>query len=180
MRGLALTFGCLALFGCADQPTDEGSLTVPPALSSIDEQVFRCWIDTDDVPLEHSENCVLVAESLLSTGREDCELGQSGECDAHIHASNNIHRLYNYAIIKSALNFGISDAISVAASDGISHAVYFDGDLIRGLFEECLRTEQEALGKKGLQRIHSVMVHPLAEDQMCIREGEGGFETAPL
>ncbi|MEM9312846.1 MAG: hypothetical protein AAGA34_15495 [Pseudomonadota bacterium] len=170
----------MALFGCADQPTDRGDLTVPPALKSLDEQVFRCWIDTDDVPLEHSENCVLVGETLLAAGRDDCELGQSDECDEHIQAANNVHFQYQHAIIKSAINFQVSEEIVAASKDRIAHTVYFDGELLRGLFEDCLRMEQEALAKKGLQRISSVMIYPLAEDQMCIREGNGGFETAPL
>jgi len=180
MRAFAFTLGCLALTGCADQPAEEGALQIPPELESLDQQVFRCWIDTDDVPLEHSENCVVVAETLLSTGRADCELGKSVECDEHIHAANSIHSQYYAAIIKSALNFEISDEIAAASKGRIAHTVYFDGELIRGLFEECLRLEQEALAKKGLKRIHSIVVHPLAEDQMCIREGQGGFETEPL
>ncbi|MEL6541166.1 MAG: hypothetical protein AAFQ34_07160 [Pseudomonadota bacterium] len=180
MRGLALTLGCLALLGCADQPAKKGGLKIPPELEPLNDLVFSCWIDTEVVPLQHSEHCVIVAETILEDDRPDCFRSNSEECVELELAQHSIYSGYQAAIIQSAVNFGIPEAVSDAAKDRIAHTVYFDGALIRGLFEECLRMEQEALAKKGLQRIHSIMVHPLAEDQMCIREGNGRFETEPL
>ena len=176
MRGLTFLGLCLGLFGCSvSEPNSQGPY--PSAdLNSLNDLGIRCMQDAGITYFERSEHCVLVAEGLTATNEEHCSDWASNAC----RAWQDINYAYLSAVADSLLTHGRSPQLMAMIEKEGSWLLHRRDELMRALFKECLRKEQEALAKKGLQRIHSVMVHPLAEDQKCIRNGGERFETAPL
>ena len=60
-----------------------------------------------------------------------------------------------------------------------SHAFY-DGKLMRRLFDECLKSEARELAKNGLQPATTIMDIPLRDGQKCFRMGHPAFRTQPI
>ena len=180
VRGLAILLAFLGLAGCQQESDHGGGWKGPPELKQLNDFAFACWQDSYLVPVQNSEHCVILAESYLDGFRDECHRSRSYECLEYNLAYSDIYSLYQLAIISSSIKFGIPDEILNAAPETDQRRVYYDGEFLRTLFENCLRKEEEALAKNGLRRVHRLPPNFLAEDQMCIREGNGRFETAPL
>jgi len=112
----------------------------------------------------------------LDAYNKHCQDQESEAC----HTWGDLNYGYVSIVAENLIAFGRSPQLTDFTEKEGGYLLHKSGEVMRTLFDECLRLEQEALAKNGLKRIHSVPVHPLADDQMCIREGDGRFETAPL
>ena len=106
-------------------------------------------------------------------------MSSDSESDA-CRAWQNINYVYLSAVADSLLTHGRSPQLLALIEEKGSFLVHRHDYFMRALFEECLLNEQEALAKRGLRRVHEVWFPTLKEGQMCIREGDERFETAPL
>lgn len=166
---------------CSVKPDDEQTgFEYPPELESLSRSAISCLQDTEVVPFEHSEHCVIVAESVHELYRQDCSQNYSDDCHQWNEAAFSIREVYLFAANSSLLKFGASDELKSASERTIPFFVFFDGELMRGLFDECLRKEQAALAEQGLTRIHSISPIILEEGQACIREGYPDFKTEEI
>lgn len=170
----------LALVGC-EQHEPEAGLEIPVELATLRSNAFQCWQDSQHAPVEHSEHCVAVAEDYFDAFREDCDGERSYECMNYNAVLSDIRDLYNSAIIEGLVKFGIPNWIKQEHQHRpfSSHA-YFDGELMRRLFNECLEQEKRDLAQDGLQAITTIMDIPLQGGQRCFRLGYPEFKTAPL
>jgi hypothetical protein len=88
--------------------------------------------------------------------------------------------MYQIAITSSLVEHGVSAPLKAASEQTVPHLIFFDGELLREQFENCLREEERSLEQAGLRRVRSITILPLAEGQMCIRAGYPVFETDAL
>lgn len=154
---------------------------LPPGLQAQRDLALACWRDVEAVPVQHSEHCVRYAETMFDEIREDCSESRSYECLVFSEAYSTNTLIYHRAVIRSTHIYGIAAELRASPRHEIDPAaVYQDGELLRSLFEECLRKEREELAEKGLQPALTIVPRTLAEGQMCIREGAPRFETVPL
>lgn len=186
MRRLNASIFCLALAACQQAPVEDQHRKVPTELQALHDVVFKCHLDAQALRFEHSEHCVISAETILEpleAYNERCDRSnkrQSVECLEFDLAHSNIFSLFQMAIINSSLRHGVSQKIEERVPESAGLEVYLDSDLMRELFEKCLQDEAAALAKEGLKRVHSVFPTILEDDQMCVRAGAGVFETQPL
>ncbi len=167
--------------GCERVDRSQAELIVPDELASLRSNAFSCWQDSAHAPVEHSEHCVAVAENYFDAFREECDQGWSNDCADYDKVLTDIRFLYSDAIIESLVNFGIPEWIrNEEHLTSFSSHSYFDGKLMRRLFDECLKTEEHDLAKNGLQPATTIMDIPLQDGQKCFRIGHPEFRTSPL
>ena len=178
MRRLAVASLALALVGCEPVKTGD-KLHIPPDLEELWSDVLACQSDVEKVPLEHSEHCVIVGETLLEATRAECFKNPSSECRAFSDAWTRISSIYNGAIIDSLLIHGPSPEIVRASKQrsGSWLVYYSDGDLLRRLFNQCLADEERNLREQGLVRVRSMIERTLAPGQRCFRRDYPEFRT---
>jgi len=171
----------VTIAGCEKVDRSQAELIVPDELASLRSNAFSCWQDSAHAPVEHSEHCVAVAENYFAALREDCVQGWINDCDDYDKVLTDIRFLYSDAIIESLVNFGIPEWINKKKNliSFSSHA-YYDGKLMRRLFDDCLRTEKHELAKYGLKPATTIMDLPLQDGQKCFRIGHPEFRTSPL
>ena len=135
-----------------------------------------------DVPVQDSEHCVAVAESYVEAFRDDCRQLQTWSCQKHIYALAEIKAIYSDAIIASLLRFGSpSEGRDEAGHTSFSKYDFFDGELMRRLFDKCLAGEKLSLEEKGFQPARYVVEPPaLREGQKCVRLRYPEFRIVPL
>ena len=138
--------------------------------------------DVEFAPLEHSEHCVFVAENLFDDSRsEKCEDERGTECQNYSVVMNDIHYGYHSAVIDSLIKYGVPERIrKIADGDPVPRFAYYDGELIREMYVECLSEERDALARNGLQPVTTIPIRPLKEGQFCFRRGYPQFETKVL
>jgi hypothetical protein len=174
-------FCFLALSACEQMPEHKQSSDVPKELAELRQDAFNCWLDSDQVPVENSEHCVFVAEHFFEAFRDECEKSQRYECINYNAHLGNIGDIYKSAIIEGLVKFGRPEWIDNAEKDhAFAGNAYFDGKLMRRLFEACLAKERLGLRRNGLQPAMTITRVPLAEGQQCVRRGYPEFKTEPL
>lgn len=177
---LCVVFLALALLGC-EQREPEEEMDIPAELANLRSNAFQCWQDSEHAPVEHSEHCVAVAENYFKAYREDCDGDRSYECTNYNAVLSDIGDLYSQAIIESLINFGIPDWVKQERQRRpFSNHAYFDGKLMRDLFNECLKKEERDLAQDGLQLMTTIIDIPLESGQRCFRLGYPEFKTIPL
>lgn len=168
--------GCDAALSGEDSP-------VPRGLEGLRRDASACLTDVEDVPLQHSEHCVMVSEKLYGAYREDCISKASAECEAYHHEWNKIALIYNGAIIDSLMLYGQKAEITAGIEQfGPPHAVFHEAKLLRKLFGQCLADEARELEVQGFVKVTTLHYEPIAPGQRCIRYGYPRFRTkeAPL
>lgn len=178
MRRLLVLSLPMGLAGC--EPVKTGNeLQIPTDLKDLWNNALACRSDVEKVPVEHSEHCVILGETLLETTRPGCAENQSSECKAFSDAWDRISTVYDQAIIDSLLIHGPSLEI-VRATDKTSGSwlvYYSQGKLLRRLFNQCLADEERDLRAQGLVRVSSIRETPLEPGQRCFRKGYPEFRT---
>lgn len=173
MKGRALFLALLILTGCGADTEPPG---VPPELVGLKENVFRCVQDARWTYPERSEHCVLAAEGLLESYREDCEQNTNGECMTWKLAHTDLALGFQNAISDSLFTRGISAEVEkLGRSNGFW--VYRQGELMRSLFKQCLAEEARELEAAGLIKVTTIMIRPLQSGQRCFRKGYPEFRT---
>lgn len=171
----------IALSGCKREDGVDGKIDIPNELAHLRSNAFQCWQDSQHVPVENSEHCVAVSEDYFDAFREECDDDRSYDCMNYNAVLADIQNLYGDAIVEGLINFGIPDWIKKEGLDKVfSSHVYFDGDVMRRLFQECLKTEKEQLARSGLQPVTTIIDIPLQEGQRCFRLGYPEFKTVPV
>ena len=156
-------------------------MDVPDELQEMRSAALACSQDSKYAPVERSEHCVFVAEGFLPAYRDECNGARDYDCLNYNYVLSDITDIYNGAIVASLIRFGVPDwAKEEEKVHGSARYVYFDGNLMRSLFEQCLEDEKEQLSKSGLQPAHEVLDLPLAEGQRCYRKGYPMYETTKL
>lgn len=176
-RQLVLSLA-LVLAGCEPERTGD-ELHIPTDLKDLWNNALACRSDVAKVPLEHSEHCVILGETLLETTRAECVENHSSKCQAFSDAWGRISTIYDQAIIDSLLIHGPSPEI-VRATDKTSGSwlvYYSQGKLLRRLFNQCLADEDRNLRAQGLGRVSSIRQTPLERGQLCFRKGYPEFRT---
>ena len=135
--------------------------------------------DVEFAPLEHFEHCVFVAENLFDDPRsEKCKDERGAECQNYSVVMNDIYLIYQGAIIDSLIRFDVPERIKKAADgDPVPRFKYYDGEIIREMYDKCLSEERDALARNGLQPVTTILMMPLEEGQLCFRRGYPPFET---
>lgn len=171
----------LILAGCEKLDRSEEVLIVPDELKGLRSNALNCWQDSVHAPVEHSEHCVAVAENYFDAYREECDREWSKDCADYDKVLTDIRFLYSDAIIESLVNFGIPEWISDQRNQtsSLSH-VFYNGRLMRRLFNECLDTEKRELAKSGLQPATDIVDIPLQAGQKCFRIGHPAFRSQPI
>jgi len=163
----------LILTGCQPGKVTGG---VPPDLAGLKENVFRCMQDAQNTYPERSEHCVLAAEGLLDSYREDCAQSDSRECLTWNLAHTDLALGFQTAVSESLFTRGVSAEVQkLGRSQGFW--VYRNGEVMRSLFEQCLAEEARELDEKGLIRVTDLMDRPMNFGQRCFREGYPEFQT---
>lgn len=173
MRGRALVTALLVLTGCEAAPKAGG---VPPELAELKENVLRCIQDAQRTYPERSEHCVLAAEGLLESYREDCVQSADRACLTWNLVHTDLALGFQTAVSDSLFNRGVSAEVTKLGGSN-SVWVYRQGEVMRSLFKQCLAEEARALEAKGLVRVSRIMVHPLQSDQRCFRKDYPEFRT---
>ena len=154
---------------------------MPDELKSLRSNAFSCWQDSQHAPVEHSEHCVAVAENYFDALREECVQNSSNDCADCDKILTDIRLLYSDAIIESLVSFGIPERVRNEKNLHLfSSYAFYDGKLMRRLFDECLKTEKRELAKNGLQPATTIMDIPLQDGQNCFRIGHPAFRTQPI
>lgn len=166
---------------CEKVDRSEAELIVPDELKILRSNAFSCWQDSAHAPVEHSEHCVAVAENYFDALREECVQDCSNDCANYDKVLTDIRFLYGDAIIDSLVNFGIPEWIKNDENlTSFSSHAFYDGKLMRRLFDECLKSEARELAKNGLQPATTIMDIPLRDGQKCFRMGHPAFRTQPI
>lgn len=173
MKRLAIFFALLVTTGCNESPTGE---QVPPGLLDLKEHVSSCWADTEFTYPERSEHCVLAAEGLFETYRDDCAQSTSDECMNWKLVHTDLALGYQNAVTQSLVERGLSPEIERHIRK-FGHLLYRQDNLMRSLFQQCLADEASELEAKGLIRVSRIMVHPLRSEQRCFRKDYPEFRT---
>lgn len=179
MRRVAFLSALALVASCSDHGAPAPHPEIPPELAELKENVIRCMRDVDWTHAERSEHCVIAAEGYLDSVREDCESSQSNECLNYGLAHLDIYSGYKGAIIQSLLDHGKSEEVEKLGTGDLWFLIYLDGEVMRGLFEQCLAREEAALKDAGLIRVNTIMSQPLEEGQLCFRKGYPEFRTRP-
>ena len=179
MKRLVVVALALVAVGC-EKADPEGFYT-PPELESLRELAMDCVHDTEVVPIQNSEHCVIVSETIRQNRNEECDLSESYPCLKYGRAHDSIYAIYRTAIITSLMTHGLAEEIKEEAIEGLgAHIVFFDGEFMRGLFNKCLQEEDKDLARRGLKRVHTVVSRTLADGQRCIQKGDPEFRTEEL
>ena len=110
MRGwrCLLLIGAFAVGACDKAPerTERTAFPeVPEEFAELHSNAFSCAQDTQRVPVEHSEHCVVVAEQLGQTFREECWESTSYECLEHNLWLSILGDMYSSAVVESLIRF---------------------------------------------------------------------------
>jgi hypothetical protein len=165
--------------GCERFQNVDAQDAMPAELKQPSDYALKCLADAQYVSIENSEHCVVVAESILTTIKDECLESDSDECKRYDSAYSRVYQIYHKAIIRSLMMHGRSAAIrEVVEEDGImAEMVFIDGERMRQMFDACLENEVQSLAASGLQRVTSLVDFPPVEGQLCIREGYPEFKT---
>lgn len=177
MRHLLACVLALAAAGCDVASSGEDD-PVPRELEGLRRDASACLTDVEDVPLHHSEHCVMVSEKLYGAYREDCIFNASAECEAYRKEWSKIALIYDGATIDSLLRYGpVADITAGIERSGPPHAVFHEAKLLRKLFGQCLADEARELEAQGLVKVTTFQYEPIAPGQRCIRYGYPRFRT---
>ena len=181
-RLASLAASALLLGGCEQIRSEDEQIEIPAELEQAFDNALKCLADAKYVSIENSEHCVVVAESILTTIRDECLESDSDKCRRYDAAHSRVYLIYHKAIIRSLMMHGRTPAIrELVEKDGIiAEMVFIDGEKMRQLFVACLDNEAQSLAASGFQRITSLADFPPVERQLCIREGYPEFKTEEL
>ena len=177
-RILFLIFS-IAVAAC-DGGTESEGLDVPEELKELRSHALNCSRDVAWTYIERSEHCVLVAENIYKDSTNECWEDNSNRCLKWRIVHSDISLLYQGAIAESLFEHGKSAEMAGASDGEFWRMVYFDGKLMRRLFQQCITFEESELADANLTRIHQVPLRPLRENQRCFRRGYPEFETRPV
>ncbi|WP_146029834.1 hypothetical protein [Erythrobacter sp. SAORIC-644] len=170
----------LATVVACDGGAESVGLDVPEDLQELRENALNCSRDVAWTHAERSEHCVLVAENIFDDSENECWEGSSDRCLNWRLVHSDISLFYQGAIAESLFEHGKSIEMAKVSEGEFWRMVYFDGKLMRELFQQCLQVEEKELAEVNLAKVHQVPLQRLRENQRCFRRGYPDFETKPL